>query len=108
MNELEIVESVADYATALKALGAAGLERPFWFRGHRNSAYRLSPSALRVNSFRTNSKHHAQTVHAGRSEFPIGRTNQQMGVAVPSSTSWCANPTAGLERECARRSLLRL
>lgn len=52
MDEHEIIESVADYATALRGLGAAGLERLFWFRGHRNSGYRLSPSALRVGSFR--------------------------------------------------------
>lgn len=52
MDELRLVESVADYATAIKELGAAGLDRPFWFRGHRNSAYRLSSSAIRDSSFR--------------------------------------------------------
>ena len=54
MGEPEVINSVADYVTALRALGAAGLDRPFWFRGHRSSAYRLWPSGLRVDSYRNN------------------------------------------------------
>lgn len=56
MDEPQVVTSVADYATALKALGASGLQRPFWFRGHRESSYRLVPSALRNSSFTANQR----------------------------------------------------
>lgn len=54
MEPFKTVESVADYATALKELGASGLDRPFWFRGHPHSGYRLRASALREDSLRKN------------------------------------------------------
>ncbi|WP_327639541.1 FRG domain-containing protein [Kribbella sp. NBC_00482] len=47
LEPLHRISSVAEYASALRSLGASGLQRPFWFRGHRDDSYRLSASALR-------------------------------------------------------------
>jgi hypothetical protein len=48
------IADVGSFVRALRDLGAVGMTRPLWFRGHKNSHYRLQASALRDNKFSTN------------------------------------------------------
>lgn len=54
MEPITTVTSVAAYVDALKEMGAVGLQRPFWFRGHSDQDYRLAPSALRNATLASN------------------------------------------------------
>lgn len=47
MEPIATIASVGAYVDALKHLGASNLERPFWFRGHKDESFRLTPSSLR-------------------------------------------------------------
>lgn len=55
MEAIAEIGSVAEYSTALRELGASGLQRPFWFRGHSNGpTYRLTASSNRSQQTKLN------------------------------------------------------
>lgn len=54
MDPKATIDNVGQFVQALRDLGAGGMTRPLWFRGHRNAAYRLQASALRGDRFREN------------------------------------------------------